>query len=132
MGVFFERRKRRYQPFEVRERRGADFIARRMIQRDFDRAVLDLPRKRLAAKASSFRVFFSYIASISAANRAAMASRFSLPLAVSRPFSMLNASPSNVEGSDLLVVRHARVHRVERRLNALSPCVCRPPAGNRQ
>src|SRR5271157_305712 len=79
-----------------------DFVARLAMQREFNRTIHDLPRKRLrfefihAVFAAWFSeaCFFedSYIASISFRNRSAIKSRFSLPFAVSSPLSMVNTS----------------------------------------
>src|SRR5271170_7846646 len=89
------------------QRERPDLVAGLAMQRELNRSVDHLPRKRppfevvhavLAAGSAAAWLFEAwlcdamYIASISLRNRSAIASRFSLPFAVSSPFSMVNAS----------------------------------------
>src|SRR5690348_8783233 len=76
---------------ELFKRRCANLVARIAMQFELDDIFFGRPRKRLAGK-----IFhcarFRYISSISERKCAAMASRLSLPLAVSIPLSMVNGS----------------------------------------
>src|SRR5450756_1393337 len=74
-----------------------DLVARIAMQRELNRSIHDLPRKRLPFEVVHTVVvawFFeaSYIASISFRNRSAIMSRFSFPFAVSSPLSIVKAS----------------------------------------
>src|SRR5580704_3035512 len=86
---------------ELVERERSNLVARVAMQSKLNRAIHDLPRKRLPLEVVHTVVawFFeawlfdaSYMVSISLRNRSAIKSRFSLPFAVSRPLSMVNAS----------------------------------------
>src|SRR6266852_329954 len=81
--------------FQLRKHGRANFIGRLMIKRQFDHAFAPFPTQRFASESfhacclltASQLPFESYMALISDAYRALMASRRSLPLAVSSPFS---------------------------------------------
>src|ERR1700689_3573787 len=64
---------------------------RRTVQRQFDATVAQSPRQRRGAKISH-AVFFRKSSSIGSRSLWLIASRFSLPLAVSNPFSIENGS----------------------------------------
>src|SRR5262249_3679099 len=87
----FQRFHRRDEPLQLGKHYRADFIGRFAIERQLDDGVAPFPAKRFARKTFHADAFFPYIALISAANLALMASRRSLPLAVSRPFSAVKA-----------------------------------------
>src|SRR2546427_335948 len=89
-GLLSCRLERRNKLLEVLQHRRADLVARRMMEREFDGAVLQLPGKRLRflvkMKLGSGHVgFLRYIDSIASPKCAAMASRRSFPFAVSTP-----------------------------------------------
>src|SRR5258708_5666335 len=81
--------------FQFGEHGGANFIRRRMIESHLDHPFAPFPTQRFAGEsfhaccllAASREPFESYMALISEAYRALMASRRSLPLAVSELFS---------------------------------------------
>ena len=88
--------------FQFREHDRANFIGRFMLERQFDDSCAPFPAQRLADEIFHFHAcclltasrlpFESYMALISDAYRALMASRRSLPLAVSNPFSGVKTS----------------------------------------
>ena len=78
--------------FEFAEHCGADFICGRAVEREFQNAVAPFPAQSFALERFHADALRSYIALISASYRFAMASRLSLPLAVSKAFSEVNAS----------------------------------------
>src|SRR5215831_4065126 len=83
---------------EVFEHDRADFIEWLAVQRHFQHALAPLPSKRPSAKflhhafPPAAAACFRYMCSISSWNLELMASRRSLPLAVSKPLSGVNAS----------------------------------------
>src|SRR6266853_6364885 len=72
--------------FEVGQSLASDFVGGLVIQRQLDNTVAPVPTKRFADE-MPHDCFLSYMELISDAKRALIASRRSLPLAVSRPFS---------------------------------------------
>jgi len=98
--------------FQLIERERANLVAGLAMQGQLDRTVPQLPRKRLTVERFHSQpgflcepscplwlkpwtheaCFTPYISSISSFKRAAINSRFSLPLAVSNPFSIENGS----------------------------------------
>src|SRR5713226_7386331 len=96
-GVFLQHANRSGKLLEFREHCCADFIRWRMIERQLNDTVAPLPPQRLAVKLLHAPALFSYIELIPAAYRALIASRRSLPFAVSKPFSAVNASPITVK-----------------------------------
>ena len=91
-GILLQRFKRGYKLLKLRKRRGADLIAGRAIENQLDNAILCIARITSRLENSSCASFSGYSRSISAAKRATIASRFSLPFAVSMPFSMVSGS----------------------------------------
>src|SRR5271168_5529332 len=79
------------KPFKFHQRFRANLVVRRPVQRQFDATVAQSPRHRRGAKISH-PVFFRKSSSIGSRSLSLIASRFSLPLAVSNPFSIENGS----------------------------------------
>ncbi len=85
--------------FQVLQHRRADLIARRMMKRQLDRAVLQFPGKRLRFLGkmnlgSGHVGFLQYIDSTASRKWAATASRRNLPFAVSKPLSSVSGRGS--------------------------------------
>src|SRR5579872_1770243 len=81
--------------FEIFQRLRTDLVARRAVQDQFDKAVLELVRHRLsglACRGVHAVLTVRYMSSISFFMRAEIRSRFSLPLAVNSPLSIEKAS----------------------------------------
>ena len=98
-GLAFRRLQRRDKLLQIPQHRRADLVARRMVQRQLEHAVLQFPGKRLRLFGkmnlrSGHVGFLRYIDSMASRKCAAMASRRSLPLAVSRPLSMVSGCGS--------------------------------------
>src|SRR6266576_2138181 len=91
--------------FQFRKHGRANFIGRLMIKRQFDHAFAPFPTQRLAGESfhacclltASRLPFEPYMALISDAYRALMASRRILPMAVSNPLSGVKTSRSIVK-----------------------------------
>src|SRR5215467_147517 len=97
-----QRDERAHKYFQLFQHCRANFIGGLTIKRQLDAPLLQFPAQRLALEALHAcclltawgSVFCSYMALISAANRAWTASRRSLPLTVSSPLSAVKALPT--------------------------------------
>src|SRR5579862_4926428 len=79
--------------FEIVQHLRTQFVSWRIVQRQFEHALFQMPGKGLAAMVghASFR---RYISSMAPRKCAAMASRRNLPMAVSSPLSMVRGCGS--------------------------------------